>query len=93
MASEVLKSISKDEIERARLMSEYKYELDLQSKLVTAKREGKKEGIQEGMQKGIEKGREEGREEGKKEVQNYVLELIAQGLTYEEIKKKLEENK
>ena len=69
MASEVLKSISKDEIERARLMSEYKYELDLQSKLVTAERKG----IQEG--------------------QNYVLELMAQGLSYEEIRKKIEENK
>ena len=34
--------------------------------------------------------REEGKEEGKKEVQ-YVLDLMAQGLSYEEIKKKIEE--
>jgi hypothetical protein len=47
MASEVLISISKDEIERARLMSEYKYELDLQSKMVYAKRQGLQEGRQE----------------------------------------------
>ena len=47
MASEVLINISKDEKERFRLMSEYKYELDTQSKLVAAKREG----IQEGEQK------------------------------------------
>ena len=40
MASEVLLSISRDEAERARLMSEYKYQLDMQSKLVHAKREG-----------------------------------------------------
>ena len=40
MANEVLLNISKDEIERARLMSEYKYELDAQSKLVYAEREG-----------------------------------------------------
>ena len=40
MASEVLLKISKDEIERARLMSEYKYQLDTQSKLVQAEREG-----------------------------------------------------
>jgi len=65
MASKVLKSISKDEKERARLMSEYKYAVDLQSKLVTAKRKG----------------------------QDYVLELMAQGLSYEEIRKKIEENK
>jgi len=39
MASEVLINISKDEKERFRLMSEYKYELDTQSRLVAAKRE------------------------------------------------------
>ena len=35
--------MSKDEVERARLMSEYKYELDTQSKMVQAKREARKE--------------------------------------------------
>jgi hypothetical protein len=43
MASEVLMTISKDEVERARLMSEYKYEVDTQSKVVYAKREGQNE--------------------------------------------------
>ncbi|MCL1912147.1 MAG: Rpn family recombination-promoting nuclease/putative transposase [Leptospirales bacterium] len=38
-----------------------------------------------------EEGMERGMEKGKKEVQSYVLELIAQGLSYEEIKKKIEE--
>jgi len=52
MASEVLMSISKDEIERARLMSEYKYELDLQSKMTYAKRQGKQEGKLEGRKEG-----------------------------------------
>jgi predicted transposase/invertase (TIGR01784 family) len=46
MAGEVLLRISKDEAERARLMSEYKYMLDTQSKVVDAKREGRKEGLQ-----------------------------------------------
>jgi len=41
--------------------------------------------IQDWEADAILKGREEG--------QDYVLELMAQGLTYEEIKKKLEENK
>lgn len=40
MASEVLLTISRDEMERARLMSEYKYELDTQSRITQAKREG-----------------------------------------------------
>jgi vacuolar-type H+-ATPase subunit E/Vma4 len=50
MASEVLLNISRDEAERARLMSEYKYQLDMQSKLVHAKRQG----LQEGEQKIVE---------------------------------------
>ena len=45
MASKVIMNISKDEVERARLLSEYKYELDTQSKLVEAKREGMQEMI------------------------------------------------
>jgi predicted transposase/invertase (TIGR01784 family) len=43
MASQVLLTISKDEVERARLMSEYKYVVDTQSKVIQAKREGKRE--------------------------------------------------
>ena len=52
MASEVLLKISKDEIERARLMSEYKYQLDTQSKLVQAEREGERKGMRKGRQEG-----------------------------------------
>ena len=44
MASEVLISISKDEVERARLLSEEKYELDTQSRIVFAERKGRQEG-------------------------------------------------
>jgi predicted transposase/invertase (TIGR01784 family) len=44
-------TISKDEVERARLVSEEKYLLDTQSKLVHAERVG----IQKGLQKGIKK--------------------------------------
>jgi predicted transposase/invertase (TIGR01784 family) len=45
MASEVLMTISKDEIERARLVSEEKYLLDTQSKVVHAERGGLQKGI------------------------------------------------
>ena len=54
MASEVLISISKDEEERFRLMSELKYELDLQSKMTYAKQQGRHEGRQEGKQEIID---------------------------------------
>jgi hypothetical protein len=40
MAGEVLLTISRDEVERARLLSEYKYIVDTQSKVVQAEREG-----------------------------------------------------
>ena len=39
MAGKVLMSVSKDEYERARLESEFKYQMDMQSMLVTAKRD------------------------------------------------------
>ena len=42
MASEVLMTISKNEAERARLESEFKYQLDTQSKLVHARRQERK---------------------------------------------------
>ncbi|MDR0758987.1 MAG: Rpn family recombination-promoting nuclease/putative transposase [Treponema sp.] len=47
MAGEVLQRISKDEVERAWLASEYKYAVDTQSKVVQARREGRQEGRQE----------------------------------------------
>jgi predicted transposase/invertase (TIGR01784 family) len=43
MASQVLQTISKDEVERARLMSEYKYEVDHQSKLIQTERKARSE--------------------------------------------------
>jgi predicted transposase/invertase (TIGR01784 family) len=43
MASQVLMTISKDEHERARIMSEEKFLLDMQSRMVNAKREGRTE--------------------------------------------------
>ena len=66
MASSVLRKVSKDEEERARIMRDEKIELDYQSYLASAWKSGKQE------------------------ERDYVLELIAQGLTAEEIKQRLE---
>jgi predicted transposase/invertase (TIGR01784 family) len=44
MASEVLMTISRDQVERARLMSEFKGEVDMRSHVNHARREGKREG-------------------------------------------------
>jgi predicted transposase/invertase (TIGR01784 family) len=49
MAGEVVLTISKDLEEKLRLMSEYKGQLDHQSRMVEAKREGRLEGRQEGQ--------------------------------------------
>jgi predicted transposase/invertase (TIGR01784 family) len=64
MASEVLMTISKDEVERAWLMSEEKYILDTQSNLTYAKQEARAEGLAEGRTEGLAEGRTEGLAEG-----------------------------
>jgi len=56
MASEVLMTISKDEIERMELMSEEKYQLDRQSELVYAKQEGRLEGRTEVARNALAQG-------------------------------------
>ncbi|GHU72928.1 hypothetical protein FACS189450_11690 [Spirochaetia bacterium] len=87
MAGEVLMGISKDEAERARLASEFKYQMDTQSKMGYARREGRKEGREE--------GRVEGRVEGLRETARKLkafgvpIAQIAQGtgLTEAEVEK------
>jgi len=78
MASEVLMTISKDEVERARLASEYKYQLDTQSKLVHAKRQGRAE------------GRAEGKAEGRAEERQNIVDLLKSGKSIEEIIKEFD---
>jgi predicted transposase YdaD len=51
MAGEVLLTISRDEAERARLESEFKYQLDRQSDMVSSRREGERIGLEKGMLK------------------------------------------
>ena len=60
MAGEVLLTISRDEEERARLESEFKYELDRQCELVDARRAGLAEGELIGLEKGEIIGLEKG---------------------------------
>ena len=78
MASKVLMTISRDEAERARLMSELKYQLDTQSKINHARQEGKKEGKKEGIKTGIKTGEKK------------IIDLLKSGKTPEEIIKDFE---
>jgi predicted transposase/invertase (TIGR01784 family) len=86
MASEVLLRISKDEVERARLMSEYKYVVDTQSKVVDARRAGLKEGIQQGMREGIQQGMREGMQQGEqRKAVEFAKKLKSRGVAAEQI--------
>jgi predicted transposase/invertase (TIGR01784 family) len=88
-------TISRDEVERARLMSEYKYELDTQSRIVYAWQQGEKEGRKEGEKEGRKEGEKEGRREEKLETAKNLKSLgiameyvtRATGLSYDEITK------
>jgi predicted transposase/invertase (TIGR01784 family) len=55
MAGEVLLTVSRDEVERLRLDSEFKYELDHQSHMVEARQEGFSRGKTEGLAEGLSK--------------------------------------
>jgi predicted transposase YdaD len=89
MASEVLITISRDEVERARLLSEYKYEVDMQSHIVNAKREGEQIGERRGRQEGERRGAQRGRQEGRQERNMEILKLIDAGYSAEEIRERL----
>ena len=74
MASGVLLNISRSEIERARLESEFKGQMDrqiMEGKLDKARQEamqkGRQEGMQKGRQEGMQKGRQEGMQKGRQE--------------------------
>jgi len=73
MASEVLLTISRDEVERTLLASQDKWELDMQSRLGYAKEDGIREG----------------RKEGARELSSELLDLISKGHTLEDIKREL----
>ncbi|MCL2130238.1 MAG: Rpn family recombination-promoting nuclease/putative transposase [Treponema sp.] len=81
MASEVLINISKDEIERARLTSELKYELDTKSQLIYAEQKGYIKGEQKGEQKGERKG------------EMKIIDLLKSGVPPEEIISKYDSQK
>jgi len=81
LASEELITITKDDIERARLFSETKYQLDMQNRYVHAKREGRREGLMEGRQEGLQEGRLEGIKEGEQKI----IDLLKSGKSPDDI--------
>ena len=59
MASKVLLNITKEDHEKARQLSKLKYELDMQSRQVRAKRAARAEGHAEGHAEGLAEGQEQ----------------------------------
>jgi len=74
MAGGVLLNISRDEGERARLMSEYKGAVDLQSKLVNERRKGERKGEMKGRLKGVGEG-----------LETAARNALAKGYTFEQV--------
>ena len=86
MAGEELIRISRNDRERARLLSEWKYALDIQCRQVSAERRGIKKGLREGRKEGREEGRVEGRTEGRiDEKFDIARKLKARGRSLKEI--------
>jgi hypothetical protein len=93
MAGRVLLGLSRDENERFRLMSEHKYALDEQSKLVDARRAGIAQGIAQGMAQGrtqgiaqgIAQGITQGIAQGRTEAVQEMLDLLKSGVSGEEL--------
>ena len=83
MASEVLATISRDEVERARLMSEFKGEMDFRTHVNYAEQKGLERGLEKGLEEGLEKGRQEGLKE--------ILDLLKSGKSPEDIIQEYEE--
>ncbi|MFP3091309.1 Rpn family recombination-promoting nuclease/putative transposase [Treponema sp. TIM-1] len=85
MAGEVLLSISKDEAERARLESEYKYRLDRQSEMVQARRDGLVEGELIGLKKGELIGLKKEEQHLFEERREIARKLLTMGLSPDQI--------
>jgi predicted transposase YdaD len=83
--------ISRNEKERARLVSEYKYIVDTQSKMVEAERTGIRKGLRKGQQEGLLKGMQEGVLKGKQEgIHEGMLKGKLEGMQEGVLKGKLE---
>jgi hypothetical protein len=65
------------------------WKVDERMRELYLREEAQKEGREQGLEQGSEQGREEGHAEGRKEEREYFLDLLAQGLSVEEIKKRL----
>jgi predicted transposase/invertase (TIGR01784 family) len=95
MASRVLVTISRDEKEQARLMSEFKYEVDTQSRILNAEWRGEQKGRLEGRLEGIVEGERKGKMEEKMEIAKALKDtgesvdriILVTGLSFDEIAK------
>ncbi|MEL3907866.1 MAG: PD-(D/E)XK nuclease family transposase, partial [Treponemataceae bacterium] len=84
MANEVLLTVTEEERQIARELSEYKYQLMVQDEREEARNEGLAEGLLEGEKRGIQKGLNQGKLEKARETAKNLLQI---GLSVEQISK------
>jgi len=70
-------------------MGMFEGEWDQDTALEVRWEEGLEEGLERGMEEGLEKGMERGLERGMEERDRYLLALIEQGYTVEDLKREL----
>ncbi|MEL3907391.1 MAG: hypothetical protein P1P64_00035 [Treponemataceae bacterium] len=88
MANEVLLTVTEEERQIARELSEYKYQLIVQGEREEARKEGLKSGRTEGLAEGVKAGLKEGLLEGKlKKARETAKNLLEIGLSVEQISK------
>jgi predicted transposase/invertase (TIGR01784 family) len=88
-ANERLLYVTGDEDAQRAYLVRFRAMCDLTSMQNASHREGRKEGLEEGIEIGLSKGREEGISVGLSQGREEILKLFEQGLSIEEIKKRL----
>jgi len=84
MAGELILGLSRNEAEYFRLMSEHKYEMDLQSEKLYAREDGLAEGLSKGRVEGLTEGFSKGKRQEKEDTARNAL---AEGASIEFISK------
>ena len=93
MTEQLFKALTEDEIAYERNERKLKYELDHNTELAHAKKEGREEGLQEGRDEGVQEGREEGLQEGETlHLIKLVCKKLAKNKSAQQIASELEED-
>jgi len=88
-ANERLLYVTGDEDAQRAYLVRFRAMCDMTSAINSSHREGMQEGLAKGREEGLAKGMQEGLAKGREEAREEILKLFEQGLSIEEIKKRL----